>query len=70
MEFNQFGEMLKYARKEEKLSQNKLAEMAGITQTYLSQIETGHKKPNLKTIEDIAIALGRQTVIFFNKKND
>jgi len=64
----QFGEMLKYTRKEAKMSQSQLSKTAKITQTYLSQIEGGVKKPNLKTVESIANALGKEVVVYFVDK--
>ncbi len=39
------------------LTQQQLAVSAGIDRSGLSQIETGAVKPNLKTLEKIAIAL-------------
>jgi len=37
-----------------KQNQTEFAEGCGITQTYLSQLETGHKKPSTDLLEKIA----------------
>lgn len=37
-----------------KQNQTEFAEGSGITQTYLSRIETGHKKPSTDLLESIA----------------
>lgn len=44
-------------RKRDKISQEKLAELSGLHQTYISDIERGVRNPSLKTIEKIANAL-------------
>jgi transcriptional regulator with XRE-family HTH domain len=48
------GEAIKHLRKEAGLKQNELAEKIGYTQSHLSQIETGHKKPSGELLEAIA----------------
>ena len=50
------GIAIKKLRKEcvPKLTQAEYAKRIGITQTYLSQIERGHKKPRIEVIEKIA----------------
>lgn len=50
--------MIKSIRKKRNLSQVELAKKAGITQAYLSLLETGQKKnPSLKTLSNLAGAL-------------
>ncbi|MDB6229096.1 helix-turn-helix domain-containing protein [Lactobacillus amylovorus] len=44
-------------RKKRKLSQEKLAELSNLHQTYISDVERGVRNPSLKTIEKIANAL-------------
>lgn len=41
-------------RKKQKLSQEKVAEQLSCTKSYISQIEIGKKKPNLKKILKLA----------------
>ena len=49
------GESIRYIRRELDISQAHLAEQAGITQSYLSQIESGHKRPGWKVMERICL---------------
>lgn len=53
------GENIRNAREAASLRQVDLAEMAGITQAMLSQIERGTKNPSLQTAAEIAKILGR-----------
>jgi len=41
------------------LSQEALADLAGINRSYLGEVERGQVTPSLETIEKIARALGR-----------
>lgn len=52
-----FGIVLHDLRKEAKLSQEKLAELAGHDRTYISLLERGIKQPSLTIIFDLAKAL-------------
>ena len=52
------GERIYEARKRRKLTQSDLAEMVGISNTYLSHIENGSKNMSMDTFIDIANALG------------
>jgi len=44
-------------RKYRGLSQQKLADMSGVTQAYIAQIETGKKEGGVKTLKKLANAL-------------
>jgi XRE family transcriptional regulator, regulator of sulfur utilization len=50
------GQAIRNIRKERtpQLNQSEFAKLIGITQTYLSQIETGAKIPNISVLETIA----------------
>lgn len=48
---------LKKIREEKNISQSKLATIAGISQNYISEIESGKKTPSLEILEKIANAL-------------
>lgn len=48
------GNNLRSIRKEMGLSQDAVAEMAGVTTTYFAQIELGQKSPCLETLVRIA----------------
>lgn len=47
------GDAIKSIRKERRLNQSDLATQIGISQTYLSQIETNQRNPNLSILETI-----------------
>lgn len=51
------GQTIKRLRKKKRYSQIKLAEQCNITQTSLSQIESGKTSPKTKTLNDICKAL-------------
>lgn len=42
----------------DRLSQNELAERAGIHRTYLTRIEAGDENPSWRVLGDLAAALG------------
>lgn len=48
------GEKLKRIRKRKNISQYEFAEFLGISQNYLSEIESGKYVPSLKTLVQIA----------------
>jgi len=52
------GSRIRTIRKEHKLTQEKLSEMAEITPTNLSHIERGKTKPSVETLIALANALG------------
>jgi transcriptional regulator with XRE-family HTH domain len=52
-----FGHALRKYRLQQKLSQEKLAELANLDRTYISQIERGLKSPSIKTLFALAQAL-------------
>lgn len=45
-------------RKEMKLTQEQLAERSGLSQQYISELETGKRNPTIVTIYELACALG------------
>ena len=52
------GKKIKEIRKKKNLTQQELADLSGISQTYLCQIENGDRTPNLEIFENISNALG------------
>lgn len=54
---SEIGLKIKAIRVSKKISQRKLATLAGISNTYLSDIEVGRTNPSLKTMEKLASAL-------------
>lgn len=55
------GQSLKRHREAAALSQEKLAELAEIDRTYVSDIERGNRNPGIKNIARLAKALGTKT---------
>jgi transcriptional regulator with XRE-family HTH domain len=53
-----FGEVLREARREKKLSQEALADTASLHRTYVGQVERGVKSPTLGAMKRLAMALG------------
>lgn len=61
-----YGGKLKRLREAKKLSLTDLVKMTGITQGYLSELESGSKKnPGPKTVEKLAKALGIEEIFFY-----
>lgn len=52
-----FGRNVQRIRKERNISQEKLAELAGLHRTYIGMIERAEKNITLCNIEKIALAL-------------
>jgi transcriptional regulator with XRE-family HTH domain len=52
------GRNLKELRLKKKLSQEKLAEKAELSLSYVSELERGNRTPTLPVIEQLAGALG------------
>lgn len=54
----QFGALLKSLRKERKISQQKLAESAGVERNYVYYLERGDSEPTLGVLMRLAQGLG------------
>ena len=54
----QFGKRLRALREAAKLNQGQLAAKAGLSRTYLNQLEAGKRDPSLSTLTRLAKALG------------
>lgn len=59
------GSVIKKIRQDRKQTQTEFAEACGITQTYLSQIESNSKEPNLSTLKEIGKAINIPLPILF-----
>jgi len=53
-----FAENVHRLRMKNKLSQKELAKRVGISVSYVSMLERGHRSPPLETVEKLAKALG------------
>ena len=60
-----FRQNLKRYRKEKGLSQEKLSELIGFGETYITEIESRHKFPKPETIDIIAQKLDVEPYLFF-----
>ena len=56
-----FGLRLRQCREARSLTQERLAEKAGLDQTYISGIERGLRNPGIKNVVRLAKALGLHT---------
>lgn len=55
---NSFGQKLQQIRKSKGLTQEKLAEIAGVHEKHISKLELGTYKPSFDTLNKIVTALG------------
>jgi transcriptional regulator with XRE-family HTH domain len=53
-----FAENVHRLRLKNKLSQKELAKRVGISVSYVSMLERGHRSPPLETVEKLAKSLG------------
>ena len=51
------GKAIKLCRTQRELNQTELADIAGISVSYLSLLERGHRDPTFSTVENIASGL-------------
>lgn len=58
IDYKLLGSRIKAIRLEKKITQEKLAEAAGVGVTHISHIETGNSIPSLQVVVDIINALG------------
>ncbi|MEN6618353.1 MAG: helix-turn-helix transcriptional regulator [Rikenellaceae bacterium] len=62
-----FGNTVRFYRKEQNLSQEQLAEKSGFHRTYIGQIERGERNPSLINIHKFALAFGIPISQLFKK---
>ena len=62
-----FGKILRKYRLQQQLSQEKLAELADLDRTYISQIERGLKSPSFKALIALARALQVQAHVLVSE---
>ena len=70
--YSRLGKRISELRKQRKLSQSQLAELANVTDSYISHIETGRKKASLESLVKIAAALDvtLDRILLGNQPND
>lgn len=67
MKKESFGAYIAHLREAKSMSQRRLAEVAGITNSTVSRIEADLVKPDPSTLEKIATALGEDQTMLFTK---
>ncbi|MBQ7120427.1 MAG: helix-turn-helix transcriptional regulator [Oscillospiraceae bacterium] len=60
------GKRIKFFREKRKLTVNRLANMAGVSQSYLRDIELGNKQPTVEYLSYICEALNISLSLFFS----
>jgi transcriptional regulator with XRE-family HTH domain len=66
----QFGNRLREIRTQKNISQERLAELAGLDRTYVSKIERGQRNISLEVAARLARALDIDIRGFFTKINE
>ncbi len=66
MILEKIGERIKELRREANISQEKLAELAGLDRTYINSVENGRRNISVINIEKIANAFGLTLKDFFD----
>lgn len=61
------GKRITYFREQKKLSTNRLANLAGVSQSYLRDVELGNKNPTVEFITLLCKALGISLAEFFSE---
>lgn len=61
------GSNIKKHRLAAKISQEELAARMDVDQAYISRLEAGDKNPTLDTLQQVAMALGMELKIIFDK---
>ncbi len=69
MDKNEIGLRIKTLREKKELSQNGLANKAGISPTYIYQLERGEKSPTIEYLEFICEALDITLEDFFSNSH-
>lgn len=67
METKQIGEKIKKLREEKGLTKNALANLAGVSPTYIYQLENGEKCPTVEYLGYICWGLGISLSEFFSE---
>ena len=64
------GDRLRFFREQKHISTNKLANLAGISQSYVREIELGNKNPTIEIIFHLCRALDISLKDFFDDENN
>lgn len=69
MDKQEIAQKIKNLRIERKMTQNALAHQAGVSPTYIYQLERGEKSPTLEYLDHICWGLGISIEEFFSAKS-
>ncbi len=69
MEAKEVGERIKFFREKRKMTQNALANQAGVSPTYIYQLERGEKSPTVEYLSHICWGLDISLTSFFADRN-
>lgn len=61
--FEEIREQIVKSREEVHLTQKDLANLSGLTQSNISNIENGNNRPTIATLKKIADALGKRLIV-------
>ena len=64
------GDRLRFFREQKQISTNKLANLAGISQSYVRDIEMGNKNPTIEIIFQLCRTLDISLKDFFDDDNN
>ena len=64
---NDFSDRIRLMRVAQKLNQTQLAELVGITQPAMSDIEKGRRKPSIEVLEKLCDVLGCSADYLLNR---
>ena len=70
MDRHDVAKRIKELREERKMTQNALAYQAGVSPTYIYQLERGEKNPTIEYIDNICWGLGISIEEFFSTKKE
>ncbi len=70
MDRHDVAKRIRELREERKMTQNALAYQAGVSPTYIYQLERGEKNPTVEYIDNICWGLGITIEEFFSTKKE
>lgn len=70
MEKAEVANRIRELREAKKMTQNALANAAGVSPTYIYQLERGEKSPTVEYLDHICWGLGLTLKDFFNEPNE
>ena len=70
MDRHDVAKRIRELREERHLKQNTLANLAGVSPTYIYQLERGEKNPTIEYIDNICWGLGITIEEFFSTKKE